>query len=271
VSADPTAPLVRVTNLQHHFRLRGLRFGTRPVVRAVENVSFDIRKGEILALVGESGCGKTTIARCLVGLYAPTGGTIEFGGHDIAGLRGGRRRELFSRRIQMVFQDPYASLNPRWRVSSIIAEPIHAYGLAEDRNAARQRVDQLLERVGLDASDGRKYAREFSGGQRQRISIARALAGEPEFLVCDEPTSALDVSIQARILNLLLDLQQSLGLTYLLITHNLGTAYQIADRIAVVHRGRICEIGTPDEIFVRPTHAYTRHLLESVPRIRRSA
>jgi peptide/nickel transport system ATP-binding protein len=269
VNADPAVPLVRVTKLQHLFKLRGFHLGARPVVKAVDDVSFDIRKGEILALVGESGCGKTTIARCLVGLYTPTSGTIEFGGHDIAALHGKRRRDLFSRRVQMVFQDPYASLNPRWRVSSIIAEPIRAYGLTAARMASQQRVDQLLERVGLDVSDGRKFAREFSGGQRQRISIARALAGEPEFLVCDEPTSALDVSIQARILNLLLDLRQSLGLTYLLITHNLGTAYQVADRIAVVHQGQICEIGTPEEIFVRPSHAHTRHLLESVPRIRR--
>jgi peptide/nickel transport system ATP-binding protein len=261
--------LLRVENLRFHFGPSGLSRYWRKPTDVIDNVSFEIARGETLALVGESGSGKSTIARCVAGLYVPTGGRILLGGNDIHSLRGARRTKLFSRRVQMVFQDPFASLNPRWRISSIIAEPINTFGLLPDAKATRRRVDELLECVGLHASDGRRYPHEFSGGQRQRISIARAIAGEPEFLVCDEPTSALDVSILARILNLLRDLQSTMGLTYLLITHNLGTAYQMADRVAVLNKGRICETGTTDEVFSHPTHSYTRNLLSSVPVIKR--
>jgi len=214
----------------------------RRLLRAVDRVSFEVAAGETLALVGESGCGKSTVARLIVGLYQPTEGRVEYGG----------------RRMQMIFQDPYASLNPRWRVRDIVEEPIRAL-----RTPAR--VDKLLLQVGLSADDGEKYPHEFSGGQRQRISIARALAGEPDFLVCDEPTSALDVSVQAQILNLMSDLQARLGLTYLFISHNLAVVSQIADRVGVMYFGRIVELATAAELFTRPRHPYTRMLLDAVP------
>jgi peptide/nickel transport system ATP-binding protein len=214
----------------------------RRTLRAVDRVSFAIQRGETLALVGESGCGKSTLARLIVGLYAPSEGRIVFSG----------------RRLQMIFQDPYASLNPRWRVRDIVAEPIRFLGTA-------QRVDELLARVGLAPDDGEKYPHEFSGGQRQRISIARALAGEPDFLVCDEPTSALDVSVQAQILNLMSDLQGRLGLTYLFISHNLAVVSQVAERVGVMYFGRIVELAQAAELFVRPRHPYTRMLLDAVP------
>jgi peptide/nickel transport system ATP-binding protein len=214
----------------------------RRYLRAVDGVSFSVAKGETLALVGESGSGKSTVARLIVGLYQPTEGRIAFQG----------------RRMQMIFQDPYASLNPRWRVRDIVAEPIKHLGTS-------QKVDGLLRQVGLSPDDGEKYPHEFSGGQRQRISIARALAGEPDFLVCDEPTSALDVSVQAQILNLMLDLQARLGLTYLFISHNLAVVSQVADRVGVMYAGRIVELAPAAEIFSRPRHPYTRMLLDAVP------
>jgi peptide/nickel transport system ATP-binding protein len=214
----------------------------RRLLRAVDDVTFEVTPGETLALVGESGCGKSTLARLVVGLHAPTAGRIEFRG----------------RRMQMIFQDPYASLNPRWRVRDIIAEPIKAFNLEKE-------ISQLLVQVGLSPDDGEKYPHEFSGGQRQRISIARALAGEPDFLVCDEPTSALDVSVQAQILNLMTDLQQRLGLTYVFISHNLAVVSQIADRVGVMYLGRVVELGAAAELFARPRHPYTRMLLDAVP------
>ena len=216
-------------------------------LRAVDRVSFAIEKGETLALVGESGCGKSTVARLIVGLYPPTEGGIAFAG----------------RRMQMIFQDPYASLNPRWRVRDIVAEPIRFLGTS-------QKVDALLRQVGLSPDDGEKYPHEFSGGQRQRISIARALAGEPDFLVCDEPTSALDVSVQAQILNLMLDLQARLALTYLFISHNLAVVSQVADRVGVMYAGRIVELARSAQIFSRSRHPYTRMLLDAVPDLSRS-
>ena len=216
-------------------------------LRAVDRVSFAIEKGETLALVGESGCGKSTVARLIVGLYPPTEGGIAFAG----------------RRMQMIFQDPYASLNPRWRVRDIVAEPIRFLGTS-------QKVDALLRQVGLSPDDGEKYPHEFSGGQRQRISIARALAGEPDLLVCDEPTSALDVSVQAQILNLMLDLQARLALTYLFISHNLAVVSQVADRVGVMYAGRIVELARSAQIFSRPRHPYTRMLLDAVPDLSRS-
>src|SRR5687768_1567646 len=214
----------------------------RRLLRAVDRVSFEVQPGETLALVGESGCGKSTVARLIVGLYAPTEGRLEFRG----------------RRMQMIFQDPYASLNPRWRVRDIIAEPMKVRRVAK-------RTDELLVQVGLSPDDGEKYPHEFSGGQRQRISIARALAGEPDLLICDEPTSALDVSVQAQILNLMAELQQRLGLTYLFISHNLAVVSLIADRVGVMYLGRIVEFAPAAQLFAKPRHPYTRMLLDAVP------
>jgi peptide/nickel transport system ATP-binding protein len=214
----------------------------RRLLRAVDDVSFEVASGETLALVGESGCGKSTVARLMVGLYAPTSGRIAFHG----------------RRMQMIFQDPYASLNPRWRVRDIVAEPIKLL-------KTNERVEDLLVQVGLSPDDGERYPHEFSGGQRQRISIARALAGEPDFLICDEPTSALVVSVQAQILNLMTELQQRLRLTYVFISHNLAVVSQIADRVGVMYLGRVVELGVAAELFARPRHPYTRMLLDAVP------
>jgi peptide/nickel transport system ATP-binding protein len=214
----------------------------RRTLRAVDGVSFHVEPGETLALVGESGCGKSTVARLIVGLYPPSEGRVAFHG----------------RRLQMIFQDPYASLNPRWRVKDIVAEPIRFL-------KTNRRVGELLRQVGLAPEDGDKYPHEFSGGQRQRISIARALAGEPDLLVCDEPTSALDVSVQAQILNLMADLQHRLRLTYVFISHNLAVVSQVADRVAVMYLGRIVEMAPARELFRRPRHPYTRMLLDAVP------
>ncbi|HYG55774.1 MAG TPA: oligopeptide/dipeptide ABC transporter ATP-binding protein, partial [Burkholderiales bacterium] len=227
---------------------RVLEGAPRRTLRAVDDVSFQIAPGETLALVGESGCGKSTVARLIAGLYAPTAGRIEYRG----------------RRLQMIFQDPYASLNPRWRVRDIVAEPIKVQE-KKGAEAVREKVVQLLRQVGLSADDGERYPHEFSGGQRQRISIARALAGEPDLLICDEPTSALDVSVQAQILNLMAELQQRLGLTYLFISHNLAVVSQIADRVGVMYLGRVVELAPAAQIFTRPRHPYTRMLLDAVP------
>jgi peptide/nickel transport system ATP-binding protein len=212
------------------------------VLRAVDDVSLELARGETLALVGESGCGKSTVARLIVGLYPPSAGSIAFRG----------------RRMQMIFQDPYASLNPRWRVKDIVAEPIRLL-------KTNSKVEDLLVQVGLSPEDGEKYPHEFSGGQRQRISIARALAGEPDLLVCDEPTSALDVSVQAQILNLMLELQQRLGLTYLFISHNLAVVSHIAERVGVMYLGRIVELAPAAALFAAPRHPYTRMLLDALP------
>jgi peptide/nickel transport system ATP-binding protein len=228
----------------------------------VDDVSFTVTRGSTLSLVGESGCGKSTLARLAVGLYAPSAGEIRFEGQPLSSARA--QPEL-RRRMNMIFQDPYASLNPRWRVSDIIAEPIRTFGLAQGATALRDRVEALLALVGLHASDGGKYPHEFSGGQRQRISIARALSSDPEFLVCDEPTSALDVSVQAQILNLMRDLQQRLGLTYLFISHNLAVVRYMSDRLGVMYLGRIVELGPAEAIFSAPLHPYTRLLLDAIP------
>ncbi len=220
----------------------------RRSLRAVDGVSFEVQQGETLALVGESGCGKSTVARLIVGLYAPSEGRIAYRG----------------RRMQMIFQDPYASLNPRWRVKRIVAEPITHLRLAKN-SEVKDKVAHLLTQVGLAPEDGEKYPHEFSGGQRQRISIARALAGEPDLLVCDEPTSALDVSVQAQILNLMAELQARLGLTYVFISHNLAVVSQVADRVGVMYLGRLVELGAAQRLFSRPRHPYTRMLLDAVP------
>ncbi|MGE5640926.1 MAG: ABC transporter ATP-binding protein [Clostridia bacterium] len=227
---------------------RALEGEPRRRLRAVDHVSFDIERGETMALVGESGSGKSTVARLIARLYRPTEGSIRFHGT----------------RLQMIFQDPYASLNPRWRVRDIVAEPLLARGSVARREALPQ-VVRLLEQVGLSGDDGEKYPHEFSGGQRQRISIARALAGEPDLLICDEPTSALDVSVQAQILNLMSGLQQRLGLTYLFISHNLAVVSQVADRVGVLYLGRLVELAPAVNIFTRPRHPYTRMLLDAVP------
>ena len=237
----------------------------RQLLHAVDGVSFSVRKGETLALVGESGCGKSTIARLIVGLYAPSRGRIRFDGVEISDPAAGAVTAGLRRRMQMIFQDPFASLNPRWRVRDIVAEPIRVLGLAADKAEISERVAVLLAQVGLAAEDGDKYPHEFSGGQRQRISIARALSGSPEFLVCDEPTSALDVSVQAQILNLMTELQARLGLTYLFISHNLAVVSHVADRIGVMYLGRLVEIADAEELFARPRHPYTRMLLDAVP------
>lgn len=232
------------------------------ILRAVDGVNLSVPKGTTLSLVGESGCGKSTVARLAVGLYRPSAGQVMFDGRDLAEARAASDQR---RRMQMIFQDPYASLNPRWRVRDIIAEPIRAFGLLPNRAAEQAKVAELLTQVGLSPLDGHKFPHEFSGGQRQRISIARALSSNPEFLVCDEPTSALDVSVQAQILNLMKELQSRMGLTYLFISHNLAVVRQVSDRIGVMYLGRIAELAPAESLFRRPRHPYTRALMEAIP------
>ena len=242
-------PLLNLSGVSRDFDVsrpwlnRVIEHEPRRVLRAVDKVSFELAAGETLALVGESGCGKSTIARLIAGLYPPTEGRIQFQG----------------RRLQMIFQDPYASLNPRWRVRKIVGEPMMFL------EGGGKPVAELLRQVGLSTDDAERYPHEFSGGQRQRISIARALAGEPELLICDEPTSALDVSVQAQILNLMADLQDRLRLTYLFISHNLAVVSLVADRVGVMYLGRIVELAAAADLFARPRHPYTRMLLDAVP------
>ncbi|HSF63787.1 MAG TPA: oligopeptide/dipeptide ABC transporter ATP-binding protein [Paracoccaceae bacterium] len=236
-------------------------------VKAVDDVSFTVNRGQTFALVGESGSGKSTIARLIVGLLKPTAGEIFFDGQSLAqGLSGAEARRL-RRRFQMIFQDPLASLNPRWRVTDIIAEPLRVFeGGMADRDR-RLRVGELLTLVGLSPEDGIKFPHQFSGGQRQRIAIARALAAKPDFIVCDEPTSALDVSVQAQILNLMKDLQREFGLTYVFISHNLQVVRHMADQIGVLYLGRLAEVNGAARLFEAPRHPYTRMLLDAVPDI----
>jgi peptide/nickel transport system ATP-binding protein len=263
--------LVEVRNLSRVFDVskpwlnRVIEREERKLLKAVTNVSFGITRRETFALVGESGSGKSTVAKMIVGLLSPTGGNVKIDGVDMWAPASEGERHKLRRRIQMIFQDPYASLNPRWRVDRIIADPIIAFGLAKDTAEIEHRVGELLSLVGLDPADGRKYPHEFSGGQRQRICIARALSSNPEFLVCDEPTSALDVSVQAQILNLMRDLQDRFGLTYLFISHNLAVVRHMAVRIGVMYLGRIVEIAPTEELFRSPQHPYTRMLLDAVP------
>jgi peptide/nickel transport system ATP-binding protein len=262
---------VEVKNLRRVFDVskpwlnRVLEGGHLEFLKAVDGVSFDIKRGETFALVGESGSGKTTVARMVVGLLPPTSGYVILDGVSMTDPRQAQARRKLRRRIQMVFQDPYASLNPRFRVDTIIAEPIRAFRLIDGERQIKDRVGELLTLVGLHPDDGQKFPHEFSGGQRQRIAIARALASEAEFIVCDEPTSALDVSVQAQILNLMRDLQDRLGLTYLFISHNLAVVRHMASRIGVMYLGRIVEIAEGRALFNNPRMPYTKMLLGAVP------
>ena len=267
-------PLVRVHDLSKTFDVsapwlnRVIERLPRQSLTAVDGVGFEIERGQTLALVGESGCGKSTVARLLVGLYDPTQGRVEFDGQNVHEVFRGPQSLALRRRIQMIFQDPYASLNPRWRVEDIIGEPLTEHGIITEPGILRDRVDGLLQSVGLSPLDRVKYPHQFSGGQRQRISIARALATEPEFLVCDEPTSALDVSVQAQVLNIMKDLQRQRGLTYLFISHNLAVVRHVSDWVGVMYLGRLVECAPTRELFESPQHPYTRMLLEAIPKIR---
>jgi peptide/nickel transport system ATP-binding protein len=263
--------LLQVNNLAKHFDVskpwlaRVIENQPKQILKAVDGLSFTINKGETFSLVGESGCGKSTVAKLIVGLHNPSGGEIIFDGINLNEAIQKKDADLVRRRWQMIFQDPYASLNPRWRVRDIISEPIRVFKLATSTQEISDRVGQLLTQVGLSPADGDKFPHEFSGGQRQRISIARALSSEPEFLVCDEPTSALDVSVQAQILNLMADLQRRLGLTYMFISHNLAVVYHVSDKIGVMYLGRLCEVATAGRLFKAPKHPYTRLLLDTIP------
>ena len=262
---------VEVKNLRRVFDVskpwlnRVLEGGGKQHLTAVDGVSFDIEQGETFALVGESGSGKSTVARMVVGLLPPSEGEVRIAGISMSSVAASSERQKLRRRIQMIFQDPYASLNPRWRVDRIVSEPIRAFRLIDNDREIRARVGELLSLVGLHPDDGQKYPHEFSGGQRQRIAIARALASNAEFIVCDEPTSALDVSVQAQILNLMRDLQDKFGLTYLLISHNLAVVRHMATRIGVMYLGRIVEVSAGRDLFAAPQHPYTRMLLDAVP------
>jgi peptide/nickel transport system ATP-binding protein len=266
-------PLVEVKDLTKIFDVsapwlnRVLEGKPRQFVHAVDGVSFSIARGKTLALVGESGCGKSTVARLLVSLYAPTAGSVHFDGQDTKAVLATPGAAALRRRMQMIFQDPYASLNPRWRVGDIVAEPLVEHKLLAGDAAQQQRVGDLLKSVGLAAADAIKFPHQFSGGQRQRISIARALATQPEFLVCDEPTSALDVSVQAQVLNIMKDLQRSHGLTYLFISHNLAVVRHVADEVGVMYLGRLVEVSPKKTLFSAPRHPYTRMLLDAIPDI----
>jgi peptide/nickel transport system ATP-binding protein len=239
----------------------------RQFVHAVDGVSFAIERGHTLALVGESGCGKSTVARLLVGLYRPTRGRVTFDGQPTDASRGAAELRTLRRRMQMIFQDPYASLNPRWTVLDIVGEPLREHGMAHGGDELRGRVGELLRSVGLATADTEKFPHQFSGGQRQRISIARALATQPEFLVCDEPTSALDVSVQAQVLNIMKDLQRERGLTYLFISHNLAVVRHVSDDVGVMYLGRLVELAPKAALFAQPRHPYTRMLLDAIPDI----
>jgi oligopeptide transport system ATP-binding protein len=262
--ASENENLLQVKDLKKHFLFgRGLFGAGHRVIRAVDGISFAIKRGETFGLVGESGCGKTTTGRCVLRLIEPTAGEILFEGRDLLKLSSSKLRHL-RRHMQIIFQDPYSSLNPRMRVGQIIEEPliIHKVGNATERRA---RVAELLRLVGLKPEHARHYPHEFSGGQRQRIGIARALALEPKFIVCDEPVSALDVSVQAQIVNLLQDLQEQLGLTYLFISHGLAIVEHISTRVGIMYFGKLVEVASSRDIFYNPLHPYTKALLSAIP------
>ena len=256
-------PILKVEGLKTYFPVGGGLFGKKQVVKAVNDVSFEVMEHETFGLVGESGCGKSTLGRTLVKIYEPTEGKIEFMGKDITKLNGSEMQD-FRRNVQMIFQDPYASLNPRMTVGEIIREPmeIHNIGTPKERD---EKVASLLETVGLKPDHVRRYPHEFSGGQRQRISIARTLALDPKFIVCDEPISALDVSIQAQIINLLERIQRERGISYLFIAHDLGAVKHISNRIGAMYLGSLVEIGSSDDLYHHPLHPYTQALLASIP------
>jgi oligopeptide transport system ATP-binding protein len=264
----PTASdvLIDVRDLKMYFPVTaGLIFQRKIAdVKAVDGISFHVKKGETLGLVGESGCGKSTTGRAILQLYKPTEGTVNFGGTELTDIKGNELRRM-RRRMQMIFQDPYASLNPRMSVGSIIGEPLQIHGLAKGGAARRERIQDLMRVVGLNPYYANRYPHEFSGGQRQRIGIARALAVEPDFIVADEPVSALDVSIQAQIINLMEDLQQQFGLTYLFIAHDLSVVRHISDRVGVMYLGKMMEMADRNELYENPLHPYTKALLSAVP------
>ncbi len=261
-------PLLEVENLATHFPVRtGVLQRATGIVKAVDDVSLTVAKGETLGLVGESGSGKTTVGRTILRLIPATAGTVRFDGRDVLSATPGQMQAL-RRRMQIVFQDPAGSLNPHMRIGEIVAEPIRVHNLIVEPDRIRKRVGDLLERCGMPAASASRFPHEFSGGQRQRIGIARALATEPEFIVCDEPTSALDVSVQAQVLNLLRDLQKELGLSYLFISHDMAVVHHMCDRIAVMKSGRIVEQDERDRIIFDAQHPYTRALLKAVPRPR---
>ena len=257
--------LLEVRDLQMHYPITtGLFARQTGAVRAVDNVSFTIARGETLGLVGESGCGKTSMARSIVQLYKPTSGEVIFDGEDLIKLKGGEMRAMY-RRVQFIFQDPYGSLDPRMTCGDIVGEPLKVHKLTKNKDEYRARVAELLTLVGLNPYMANRFPHEFSGGQRQRIGIARALAVEPELLVCDEPVSALDVSVQAQIINLLEDLQEQFGLTYLFIAHDLSLVRHISHRVAVMYLGRLVELADSDELFSNPQHPYTKALMSAIP------
>ncbi len=275
----PMAEFIRIEHLHKRYDLsepwlaRLIYRRPKRFLDAVDDVSFSVERGKTYALVGESGSGKSTIARMAVGLLTPTSGHVQIdGGYDLhdPNLSAVDNRRI-RQRLQMVFQSPYASLNPRWRVGSILAEPLRVFRLVDDRAAEQARVNELLDQVGLSASDARRFPHEFSGGQRQRISIARALASKPDFIVCDEPTSALDVSVQAQVLNLLKELQRDLGLTYLFITHDLAVVRVMAHWIGVLKSGKLVEEEATEKLIESPQSDYTQMLIRSAPRIHRAA
>lgn len=263
--------MLKVSNLTKTFiQTSGVFRRDKQVVKAVDGVSFSIAQGETLGLVGESGCGKSTLGKTILRLIEPTDGSIEFKGSDITKVDEKTLRGL-RRKMQLIFQDPYGSLNPRMTIGSIVGEPLQIHGMFRDKNARQERIAQLLSLVGMRTDVLERYPHEFSGGQRQRITIARALAVEPQFIVCDEPVSALDVSIRAQIINLLQDLQEQLSLTYLFVAHDLMVVKHISTRIAVMYLGNIVEIGASDAICDEPKHPYTQALLSAVPSVNKSA
>ncbi|AEB24539.1 MULTISPECIES: oligopeptide ABC transporter ATP-binding protein OppF [Bacillus] len=254
-----TEKLLEIKHLKQHF------FTPKGTVKAVDDLSFDIYKGETLGLVGESGCGKSTTGRSIIRLYEATGGEVLFNGENVHGKKSRKKLLEFNRKMQMIFQDPYASLNPRMTVADIIAEGIDIHRLAKTKKERMQRVHELLETVGLNKEHANRYPHEFSGGQRQRIGIARALAVDPEFIIADEPISALDVSIQAQVVNLMKELQKEKGLTYLFIAHDLSMVKYISDRIGVMYFGKLVELAPADELYENPLHPYTKSLLSAIP------
>lgn len=252
-------PLIQVNGLKKYFNV-----GKGNILKAVDDINFSIRQGETLGMVGESGCGKSTAGRTILRLYEPTAGSVNFGGTDIYKLPPNKMKAM-RRDMQMIFQDPYASLNPRFTVSDIIGEAFDIHKLTDSRKERKKKIEELLDMVGLNPDHATRYPHEFSGGQRQRIGIARALAVDPKFIICDEPISALDVSIQAQVVNLLKDLQDRLGLTYLFIAHDLSMVKHISDRVAVMYLGKMVELADSEELYSNPIHPYTKTLLSAIP------